>query len=714
MNLEHNKVELLAPAGDIDCFYAAINAGADAVYMGLQRFGARAGAKNLTSDELKKALTVAHVLDRKIYLTVNTLFKDREIEELYDLLYDAYIYGLHGVIVQDIGVMSYINRQFPDLPIHVSTQAGITSSDGVSMLKSLGVKRIVPARELNLSEIKQLKEESHLEIECFVHGSLCYSYSGKCLLSSFIGGRSGNRGRCAQPCRLMYDNTYPLSMKDLCTIDLIPDLIRAGIDSFKIEGRMKSAEYVYDVTSIYRKYIDKYYAGDVYNVSDNDRRDLISIYTRSGNCDGYYRHHNGRDMITPESPSYLRSSEETKNRDIVSEPSCDVNISCTIKQNAPVKITVSDDRYSVTVSTLKVADKAVSRALSVNDVNKQLIKSGGTSFNVKDINTELDDDLFLPVSSLNEIRRAGLDAFAEEITAHHTRVDVKRINCDVCAESIADVIFPEVNVSIDQADQLGPALDSPADAVTIPLYLFERLSRDKRFDLSKKKIYIKLPYIIREEERSAGRRRIGEFVKDITDRYRIAGFLVSNNESVGILRKLGYNGLIIGDVFLYVANRLAYDHYLTSGVDRTTVPVELNIHELKNRGITGEELMIYGRIPVMISANCVLNTLKGCNRRDGGNTAYLTDRKGENLFVLCDCDSCTNTIYNSAILSVADEKDLFETVRPSSVRLSFTDEDEHTTREVLQTYFTNRQKGGYTSVKLIDKYTKGHIKRGVD
>ena len=248
-------VELLAPAGSYDCFIAAVNAGADAVYLGLDRFGARASAANFSQDELKRALDIAHMRDKKIYLTVNTLFKDREIDELYDLLYEPYIYGLDGAIVQDIGVMSALRREFCDLPIHASTQAAVTATAGIEFLKDLGVKRVVPARELSLEEIGRMARTG-MEIECFIHGSMCYCYSGKCLMSSFIGGRSGNRGRCAQPCRLSYDGHYYLSLKDMCVIDMIPELIDAGIGSFKIEGRMKDSEYVYAVTSVYRKYID--------------------------------------------------------------------------------------------------------------------------------------------------------------------------------------------------------------------------------------------------------------------------------------------------------------------------------------------------------------------------------------------------------------------------------------------------------------------------
>ena len=256
-----SNVEILAPAGSLDGLYASFQMGADAVYVGTSRFGARAFAKNPSVDELKEALVYAHMHDKKIYLTINTLVKERELEGLYDFLLPFYEAGLDGVIIQDLGVLAYVRRYFPGLELHASTQMTLTGSEGVSFLKEYGVSRVVPARELSLEEIKNLKETG-AEVEIFIHGAMCYCYSGQCLFSSILGGRSGNRGRCAQPCRLPYEinggkECFPLSMRDMCTIDLLPELIESGVDSFKIEGRMKKPSYVAGVTAIYRKYIDQ-------------------------------------------------------------------------------------------------------------------------------------------------------------------------------------------------------------------------------------------------------------------------------------------------------------------------------------------------------------------------------------------------------------------------------------------------------------------------
>ena len=257
----NRDVEILAPAGSMECLRAAVAAGADAIYLGGTKFGARAYAQNLSEEDLVQAIEYVHIHGRKIYMTVNTLLKDRELNELYAYLLPYYKAGLDGVIVQDIGAVKFIGEYFPEMPVHASTQMTITNTLGADFLKRYGITRVVPARELSLKEIRDMKKQTGLEMECFVHGALCYCYSGQCLLSSMIGGRSGNRGQCAQPCRLPYqtEGKKPadlMSLKDLCTIDILPELIDAGIDSFKIEGRMKTALYVATVARTYRKAID--------------------------------------------------------------------------------------------------------------------------------------------------------------------------------------------------------------------------------------------------------------------------------------------------------------------------------------------------------------------------------------------------------------------------------------------------------------------------
>ena len=311
------KVELLAPAGNAEAFYGAIHAGADAIYLGGSRFGARAYAENFSEEELVACIRYAHLFQRKVYLTVNTLVKESEFSGLYEYVLPYYRAGLDGVIVQDMGVFAYLREHFPGMELHGSTQMTITGEYGAAFLKEQGACRVVPARELSLAEIRRIKEVTGLEIECFIHGAMCYCYSGQCLFSSILGGRSGNRGRCAQPCRLPYTTgkhpkeCYPLSLKDMCTIEYIPELLEAGIDSFKIEGRMKKPEYAAGVTAIYRKYIDRYYADSKapQKISAADMHTLSCLYIRSERQDGYYHKHNGGEMVTLDSPAYSGSDE---------------------------------------------------------------------------------------------------------------------------------------------------------------------------------------------------------------------------------------------------------------------------------------------------------------------------------------------------------------------------------------------------------------------
>ncbi len=327
------KPEVLAPAGSFESMKAAVAAGADGVYIGGSRFGARAYADNPDQGQLLEAIDYAHLRGVSLYMTVNTLMKEQEMGELYDFLVPYYERGLDAVIVQDLGAVSCIRQWFPYLPVHGSTQMTVTGVYGARILERLGVKRVVTAREMSLEEIRRIHMETDIEIESFVHGALCYCYSGQCLLSSFIGGRSGNRGRCAQPCRLPYrvssgqgagaqgvkhgqrdgEDSYILSMKDLCTLDILPDLIDAGICSLKIEGRMKSPRYTAGVVHVYRKYVDAYLENGRkgYKVDPADRKMLLNLFDRGGFTEGYYRQHNGVDMIArKEKPGFRQADQE--------------------------------------------------------------------------------------------------------------------------------------------------------------------------------------------------------------------------------------------------------------------------------------------------------------------------------------------------------------------------------------------------------------------
>ena len=436
--------ELLAPAGSVETMYAAFAAGADAVYIGGSRFGARAYADNAESESLLDAIDYAHLHGKKLYLTVNTLLKEQEMDELYEYLLPFYRQGLDAVIVQDFGVFRRVREWFPDLAIHASTQMIMSGELSAEKLKELGATRIVTPRELSLGEIRSIHKSCDLEIESFVHGALCYCYSGQCLFSSIAGGRSGNRGRCAQPCRMAYSveqngkvilpqqKGYILSPKDLCTIEILPKLIEAGVYSLKIEGRMKKPEYTAGVVSIYRKYLDRYLANPkaTYRVSEADKKHLLGLFNRKGFTDGYYTRHNGTSMITYTAPDF-RAGEDVfleKIRTDYIGTKLKENIKGTVKiyQGKPAILSVTaaaaceDGHVSVlqekeiTVSAGMVQE-AKSRPLTKEAIQKQMEKLGDTDFSWESLIIETDEASFCPVGVLNELRRTGVQSIKDEL-----------------------------------------------------------------------------------------------------------------------------------------------------------------------------------------------------------------------------------------------------------------------------------------------------------
>ncbi len=432
------RPELLSPAGDMECLTAAIDAGCDAVYAGADRYGARAYAGNFTTEEFIEAVDRVHLYGRKIYLTLNTLIKQTEYDDVAAFLKPFYAEGLDGVIVQDLGVISLIRSQFPDIRIHASTQMSVSSVYGARLLKDMGVSRIVPSRELSYDEICLIQEEAGVELECFIHGAMCYSYSGLCLMSSFLGGRSGNRGRCAGPCRqpyragassgkerLMKEPEYLLSMKDMCTIDILDELTRAGISSFKIEGRMKSPGYVYGVTEIYRRNLDKISADPdrEYRPDEADRRRLVELYSRGGISDGYYHRRNGKDMITVERGSYRR---EDTGRIQAEHPG--IALKAVLKAHAGEAIKLGvvapycrDGEPLHIEITGDITEEAGKRPMSEDDFIKQLERTGGTDFCFESIEVDTDGRSFVRVSELNALRRSALDEIKKEILGGYKR-----------------------------------------------------------------------------------------------------------------------------------------------------------------------------------------------------------------------------------------------------------------------------------------------------
>lgn len=737
-----NKPELLAPCGDYTCFISAVNAGADAVYLSGNKFGARAYATNFSEEELIKAINYAHLFDVKVYLTLNTLLKENEMGEVFDYLLPMYEEGLDGVIVQDIGCISYIRKHFPDLPVHASTQMAITGSEGVKQLMELGVSRVVLARELSMDEIDSIYKETGIELECFVHGALCYSYSGKCLFSSLVGGRSGNRGRCAGPCRQPYNNDeYLLSTKDICCLKLIPSLCNGAIASFKIEGRMKSPEYVYGVTAIYRKYIDKYFMlVDEYGVDkatelfdkdkslEKDYNTLVSLYTRGGNSEGYYYQYNGKKMISIKDASYKKGSEN-----VVDEGS-DITdsfikripvygyISVSIENGA--MLTVSSDDYSATASVSEVSPSE-NKPLTEETVYKQLSKTGNTVFYFDNITYDIESNVFMRVSDLNELRRIAFEKLTDSMLDKYKRsgavetVDISENidskECDTndntntkCFSTVGfldnvsgDILF---NAEICNYEQLNILLKNPSIyGIYVPYAVLPKdLSNLKKdFDKYNKALYVKFPSVIRNGFLKKNANQITNIL-DVAD-----GVLADNYEIIYDLKRRNYDGKIIGDIHMYALNRDAKVKLNDMGVDTFTVPVELNKKELLSTGYAGDELIVYGRLPMMVSVQCINKTTSYCDSNK--KEIYIKDRIGAKFLCSNECSICTNTIYNSIPLSLQGEREFIDKLNPRSVRFVFTDEDNGSIDDIINGFSHSRFDGSYK----LDKITKGHLQRGI-
>lgn len=413
-------IEVLAPAGSFESMEAAVRAGADAVYMGGAKFGARAYAENPDDSGLLRAIDFVHLHGRRLYLTVNTLLKQKELtEELWNYLAPLYQQGLDAVIVQDYGVLSFIREHFPGMEIHISTQMAVAGPYGAALAEKLGAYRLVLPRELSLSEIRAIREKTKLQLEGFVHGALCYCYSGQCLLSSLIGGRSGNRGRCAQPCRLPYNGKHLMNLKDLCTLSILPEILDAGITSLKIEGRMKSPRYTAGVVSVYRKYVDRYLSrgSENWQVDPEDLLLLRELFDRGGFTDGYYRQHNGADMLYIGEKPELRVVDQERIR-VLDERYLQGEIKEKLKgkvkilKEMPATMEVSWGKQQVLVSG-ETASAAEKRPLEADTVRRQMEKMGGSGFLWESLEVEVEEGVFLPMGALNSLRRQAVEAIQE-------------------------------------------------------------------------------------------------------------------------------------------------------------------------------------------------------------------------------------------------------------------------------------------------------------
>jgi putative protease len=651
------------------------------------------------------------------------------------------------VIVQDLGVIAMIRRQFPTLAVHASTQLSVTDREAVRYLARLGVTRIVPARELSLAEVRDLKSELPVEIETFIHGAMCYCYSGKCLFSSFLGGRSGNRGRCAQPCRQPYclqdangkpagcekpsAEVYPLSMRDMCTLDLLPELIRAGIDSFKIEGRMKKPEYAAGVTAVYRKYIDRYRElsmqgrASEWKVDREDQETLQDLYLRTERSEGYYKKRNGRDMVTVTRPGYRGSDEkllqQLREKYIHGVRRVPVRGEVRLCKGERASLSLSAEGPQESVQVFgDTVQQAVSCPLREEDAEKSILKFGNTVFTVDkgDIRILCDEDIFLPVRSLNDLRRSAvsglemkrLDGYnrqsddflrkrraAIEETLEKSGAAPARTEHPACT----DRQYPEVWAVVLSKEQAEAAESAGADLIA---------DDSACFALEKEDRLLALPYVLRSTDSSYMQDAL---LKLQSGAYR--GALARDISEIGYLREHGYSGTVVSDPAVYCWNRESLE-VLEKDCDLVSFPYELTQREmedcLQNGTACGRVLPAYGRVPMMITANCVKKTGNCCSGREEG-FLMLRDRMNSLFPVRTVCSHCGNIIYNSVPLSLhkAAADRVFRQSR--AILLAFTTEDAAETGRITQT-FCRAARLGTAQEAPVSAYTNGHYRKGTE
>lgn len=736
------QVELLAPAGNKEAFLGAIHAGADAVYLAGNKYGARAYADNFTTEELVFCIRYAHIWGRKVYMTVNTLMKDEELAELYDYIAPFYEAGLDACIVQDLGAFQYLKHWFPEMELHVSTQMTITGVQGAKLLKELGATRIVPARELSLAEIHSMKESTGLEMETFIHGAMCYCYSGQCLFSSILGGRSGNRGRCAQPCRLPYKvnvgkgdskECYPLSLKDMCTIEHIEALMDAGIDSFKIEGRMKKPEYAAGVTAIYRKYIDlkKKHPNRKLDFSKKDLEQLSRLYIRSERQDGYYFKQNGADMITLDSPAYSGSDDallaEIRQKYIETKPKKKLTVYASIVSGEKAFVTFVCENLSIIVEG-DVVEKAQNTPLSAENIEKQLRKLGDTCFELEGLEVYTDGESFYSVKGLNELRREAVRSMEDMLIEEQGLCAGRKLSkeTNLFEQKEQNTSCPAYTVETAKGAGWTLVLSTEAQVKAFQEYAkkgclhFDRIYLESELllndlplsnILTQENLYIALPYCMRGKDEAKLERLLT--LAGTTENNGIPtfkGFLVRNLEEYAYLKDRGYTGEIHGDAGLYIWNREAL-RFWQERLQGVACPLELNRKEWRTVFEKQSfEKLVYGRIPMMVTANCIAKTTDKCRHGRETTMGTLTDRYNKQFPVAISCAYCMNIIYNSVPLSL--HKDVAENRAEYAKKLLFTIENEQETKDAL--VFFERISKGENPPMPFREYTTAHEKRGVE
>ncbi len=688
------SIELLAPAGSKAALHAAVQSGADAVYLGGSEFGARQSAENFSVEEMKEWVEYCHLYGVDVHVTVNTLVKEKEIEKLLQYVKALNDVGVDALIVQDIGAARIIREALPDMVLHASTQMTVTSLEGVKYLESMGFSRVVLARELSEKEIEHICKNSKAEIEVFVHGAICMCYSGQCLMSSILGGRSGNRGRCAQPCRLPYDllekgkkteSGYILSPKDMALVNELGTLKRIGVKSLKIEGRLKRAEYVSAVVGIYRKYLD-----NTKTASKQDMRELLDAFSRTGFTDGYFKSNLGKNMMSHDTPGNSSDNKFTDaakqradmNSNIRKIP---VNIMGTLKQDSPFELTMydNDGNYAYAQGTLNT-EKAIVKSMDKKRITEQLLKLGSTPFECDEITVDVDKDITLPIKEINSVRREATEILINE-RQYREKGRVTDFEIPKRSRNTVDDILLTAEVST--AEQFDAAIKHGIKRIYIPADIVGTLNTGTLKDDIE--IISKTAEIFCEE-------------KIETD-----SVLVSSPAAAYKYK----NKRLYGDYRLNVFNSMTAEHF--SGFEAVTISPELNLHEIRelvSNTTANIEVIAYGHLPLMIMKNCPIKAMGKC--QNGKNIYKLRDRKNEEFPVICGV-GCKAKLLNSKPVFMADKMRDLTDAKINSVRMIFTVENFSQCGKIIDVYKRALKEEKIVNYLAENSYTRAHFYRGV-
>ncbi len=693
-------IELLSPAGSMDALRAAVQNGADAVYLGVGTFNARVGAKNFSMDDLTDAVRYCHIRGVKVHLTLNTLTSDREQRAVEELIRAAATAGVDAFIVQDPGTVRLCREIAPHVAVHASTQMSVHNLDGVKAAARLGCSRVVLARELSKDEIAHICRHSPIEIEVFVHGALCMCYSGQCYFSSVVGRRSGNRGQCAQPCRLPYgygrkENKYPLSLKDNCLISHLEELRNMGVTSLKLEGRMKRAEYVATVTGIYRKALDES------AVTEEMEKKLSDIFSRQGFTQGFYKGQTGAHMLgtrqdLKDNKELLAEARQSyENGENARVP---VTFYALVRRGKPLQVAVEDPEGHICHAQGAVAEEARTRAITAEEVEERLGKTGGTPYIMRQCRLSVTEGLSVPAAELNRLRREVL----AELTMLRGRKPDEPLYAPLPAmEHIPQPQPPRLNVMLQSFSQLTEKLLSLSPAVLyVPLW--ELAAKPEAIGVIPKETELcpVLPRVLTDKDLYETEKKL-KFLHSRGIRTGLAG----NAGHVEMLRRLGFT--VRGDFGLNVFSSAALSHWKMEGLESCTVSFEATLSQIRDlRKPLNCELLIYGRLPLMLTENCIIKNRAGvCNCQSAGQK--LVDRKGEEFPLMPDPGTCRTVIYNGKKLYLLDKRRSLAPLDLWAVRLQFTTETAHDVDRVLGQYLTCAPLDG-------TEYTRGLYLRGVE